>query len=147
MRTLPTTNASPGRPRDWPPPRAIPTDTSSTSLAELAGRLQLHPTFFCRAFKQLTGLSPPVICGIGLDCGFGSLSQFSAVFKRITGVSPRTGRAPRGLSDKVPGKTNIRQTVDIGLRLAAGIAAMEARLGVVHGSGFLTIDVQSTRCG
>ena len=86
--------------------------TKTPSLAELAERLQLNPTFFCRAFKQSTGLSPHryllvqrinrakemmkdqkrPLTEIGLDCGFGSLSQFSIVFKRITGVSPRSYR-------------------------------------------------------
>ena len=79
------------------------------SLAELAGPLRLHPTSFCRAFKQSTGLSPHryllehrvnrakgmmkdrkrTLTEIALDCGFSSSSQFSVVFKRITGVSPR----------------------------------------------------------
>ena len=79
------------------------------SLAEIAGPLRLHPTFFCRAFKQSTGLSPHryllehrvnrakemmkdrkrTLTEIALDCGFSSSSQFSIVFKRITGISPR----------------------------------------------------------
>jgi AraC-like DNA-binding protein len=83
--------------------------TKTPSLAELAGPLQLHPTSFCRAFKQSTGLSPHryllerrvnrakemmkdrkrTLTEIALDCGFSSSSQFSIVFKRITGVSPR----------------------------------------------------------
>ena len=82
------------------------------SLAELAGPLRLHPTSFCRAFKQSTGLSPHryllarrinrakemmkdqnrTLTEIALDCGFSSSSQFSIVFKRITGVSPRIYR-------------------------------------------------------
>ena len=86
--------------------------TKTPSLAELAGPLQLHPTSFCRAFKQSTGLSPHryllehrvnrakemmkdrkrTLTEIALDCGFSSSSQFSIVFKRITGVSPRNYR-------------------------------------------------------
>lgn len=86
--------------------------TKMPSLAELAGPLRLHPTSFCRAFKQSTGLSPHrylleyrvnrakemikdrkrTLTEIGLDCGFSSSSQFSIVFKRITGVSPRNYR-------------------------------------------------------
>jgi AraC-like DNA-binding protein len=82
------------------------------SLAELARPLGLHPTSFCRAFKQSTGLSPHryflahrinrakemmkdpnrTLTEIALDCGFSSSSQFSIVFKRITGVSPRICR-------------------------------------------------------
>jgi AraC-like DNA-binding protein len=86
--------------------------TKTPSTAELAGPLQLHPTFFCRAFKKSTGLTPHryllarrikrakemmkdesrTLTEIALDCGFGSSSQFSTVFKRLTGVSPRTYR-------------------------------------------------------
>jgi AraC-like DNA-binding protein len=83
--------------------------TKTPSLAEIAGPLRLHPTFFCRAFKQSTGLSPHryllehrvnrakemmkdqkrTLTEIALDCGFSGSSQFSVVFKRITGISPR----------------------------------------------------------
>jgi AraC-like DNA-binding protein len=86
--------------------------TKTPSLAEVAGPLQLHPTSFCRAFKQSTGLSPHryllehrvnrakemmkdgnrTLTGIALDCGFSSSSHFSVVFKRITGISPRNHR-------------------------------------------------------
>jgi AraC-like DNA-binding protein len=86
--------------------------TRTPSLAEIAGPLRLHPTFFCRAFKQSTGLSPHryllehrvnrakemmkdrrrTLTEIALDCGFSSSSQFSTVFKRIAGVSPRNYR-------------------------------------------------------
>jgi AraC-like DNA-binding protein len=86
--------------------------TKRPSLAELAAPLLLHPTSFCRAFKQSTGLSPHryllthrinrakemmkdqnrTLTEIALDCGFSSSSQFSVVFKRITGVSPQIYR-------------------------------------------------------
>lgn len=86
--------------------------TKTPSLVELAGLLRLHPTSFCRAFKQSTGLPPHryllvrrvnrgkemmkdqgrTLTEIALDCGFGSSSQFSVAFKRITGVSPRSYR-------------------------------------------------------
>jgi AraC family transcriptional regulator len=86
--------------------------TKSPSLAELAAPLRLHPTSFCRAFKQSTGLSPhryllthrinrakemmrdqnSTLTEIAMDCGFSSSSQFSVVFKRITGVSPQKYR-------------------------------------------------------
>jgi transcriptional regulator GlxA family with amidase domain len=82
------------------------------SLTELARHLELHPASFCRAFKQSTGLSPHqyllsyrVDCAkemmrdenrslteIALDCGFGSSAQFSVVFRRIVGMSPREYR-------------------------------------------------------
>jgi AraC-like DNA-binding protein len=84
----------------------------SPSLTELARHLELHPASFCRAFKQSTGLSPHryllshrVDCAkemmreenrslteIALDCGFGSSAQFSVVFRRIVGMSPREYR-------------------------------------------------------
>jgi len=86
--------------------------TKTPTLAELARPLRLHPTSFCRAFKQSTGLSPHrfllvqrinrakemmkdqkrTLTEIGLDCGFSSSSHFSVVFKRVTGVSPRIYR-------------------------------------------------------
>jgi AraC-like DNA-binding protein len=86
--------------------------TKTPSLAELARPLRLHPAFFCRAFKQSTGLSPHryllvhrinrakemmkdqnrTLTQIALDCGFGGSSKFSTIFKRITGVSPRIYR-------------------------------------------------------
>jgi AraC family transcriptional regulator len=86
--------------------------TKTPSLAEIAAPLRLQPTSFCRAFKQSTGLSPHryllehrvnrakemmkdrkrTLTEIALDCGFSSSSQFSIVFKRITGVSPRNYR-------------------------------------------------------
>jgi AraC-like DNA-binding protein len=82
------------------------------TLAEVAELIGLHPTSFCRGFKQSTGLPPHrymlvhrVNCAkkmmddqrlsltqIALDCGFGSSSQFSVVFKKITGMSPREYR-------------------------------------------------------
>jgi AraC family transcriptional regulator len=88
-------------------------DLSKTpSLIDLAGPLHLHPTSFCRAFKQSTGLSPHrylltqrinrakemmkdqkrTLTEIALDCGFSGSSQFSVVFKRVAGVSPRIFR-------------------------------------------------------
>jgi AraC-like DNA-binding protein len=86
--------------------------TKTPSLAEIAGPLRMHPTFFCRAFKQSTGRSPHryllehrvnrakemmkdqkrTLTEIALDCGFSGSSQFSIVFKRITGLSPRDYR-------------------------------------------------------
>jgi AraC family transcriptional regulator len=82
------------------------------SLTELARHLQLHPTSLCRAFKQSTGLtthryllSYRINCAkemmrdqartlteIAFDCGFSSSSQFSLVFRRIVGTSPREYR-------------------------------------------------------
>jgi AraC-like DNA-binding protein len=87
-------------------PPEVPT---LTEVAELIG---LHPTSFCRGFKQSMGLSPHRymlvhrvsrakemmgdqrlnLTEIALDCGFSSSSQFSVVFKKITGMSPREFR-------------------------------------------------------
>jgi AraC family transcriptional regulator len=86
--------------------------TKTPSLAELAEPLRLHPTSFCHAFKQSTGLSPHryllarrvnrakelmkdqtrTLTEIALDCGFNGSSHFSIVFKRIAGVSPQVYR-------------------------------------------------------
>jgi AraC-like DNA-binding protein len=83
--------------------------SEAPTLAELARALKLHPTSVCRAFKQSTGLTPHrylLLCRvnrakemmknsdralteIALDCGFNGSSQFSVVFKRIEGISPR----------------------------------------------------------
>ena len=81
-------------------------------LSEIAETINLHPTSFCRAFKQSTGMPPHryllvhrtnqakkmmedrslTLTQIALDCGFSSSSQFSAAFKRIVGVPPRAFR-------------------------------------------------------
>jgi AraC family transcriptional regulator len=81
-------------------------------LAEVAELIGLHPTSFCRGFKQSTGLSPHrymlvhrvnrakemmddqrlSLTEIALECGFSSSSQFSVVFKKIAGMSPREFR-------------------------------------------------------
>ena len=86
--------------------------SEAPTLAELARPLKLHPTSFCRAFKQSTGQTPHrylLLCrvnrskemmkdldrtltDIALDCGFSSSAQFSVVFKRIEGISPRSFR-------------------------------------------------------
>jgi AraC-like DNA-binding protein len=86
--------------------------TKAPLLSEIAELINLHPTSFCRAFKQSTGVPPHryllihrtnqakrmmedrdrTLTQIALDCGFSSSSQFSAAFKRIVGVSPRAFR-------------------------------------------------------
>ncbi len=83
--------------------------SQAPTLASVAQALKLHPTSFCRAFKQSTGVTPhrylllcrvnrakqmmknsaQTLTGIALDCGFSGSSQFSVVFKRIEGMSPR----------------------------------------------------------
>lgn len=86
--------------------------TRAPLLSEIAESIHLHPTSFCRAFKQSTGMPPHryllvhrtnqakkmmedrslTLTQIALDCGFSSSSQFSAAFKRIVGVPPRAFR-------------------------------------------------------
>ena len=104
----------------WRLKRALDLLESSVSeaptLADIARPLKLHPTSFCRAFKQSTGLTPhrylllcrvnrakemmrnydQTLTEIALDCGFSSSSQFSVVFRRIEGVSPRSFRRSVG---------------------------------------------------
>jgi AraC family transcriptional regulator len=78
------------------------------SLTDLASHVGLHPTYFCRAFKRSMGVSPHryllerriarakemmtdhtmTLTQIALDCGFGTSSQLSVIFRRLTGVSP-----------------------------------------------------------
>ena len=85
---------------------------SMPTLTEVAELIGLHPATFCRSFKQSMGLSPHryllahrvnrakemmndqhlSLTDIALDCGFSSSSQFSVVFKKITGMSPREFR-------------------------------------------------------
>jgi AraC family transcriptional regulator len=82
------------------------------ALAELASHVGLHPSSFCRAFKQSIGVSPHrylieqridrakkmminqamSLTQIALECGFKGSSQFSVAFRRITGITPRVYR-------------------------------------------------------
>jgi AraC-like DNA-binding protein len=82
------------------------------SLSEISYSIGLTPASFSRAFKQSTGLPPHryllvhrvnrakemmkdhnrMLTQISLDCGFSCSSQFTAVFKRFVGKSPRAYR-------------------------------------------------------
>lgn len=82
------------------------------SVARLAEECALSRSYFTRAFKLSTGLSPhdwllrmrvekakalmrdtPLgLSQIGLDCGFADQSHFSRVFLRLTGMSPASWR-------------------------------------------------------
>lgn len=83
------------------------------SLREIAAAVGLSTFYFCRAFKNATGLSPyryvlelrterakqliaetnTPIAEIAALCGFNSPHQFSRTFAKLTGVAPRDYRA------------------------------------------------------
>ncbi len=80
------------------------------SLKELAAIAQISQYHFCRAFKQMTGLSPHQyliqqrverakqllqtgemsIGAVAIACGFAHQSHLHRHFKRLTGVTPKT---------------------------------------------------------
>ena len=82
------------------------------SLAELATIARLSPYHFCRAFKETVGepphryqmsrrieraktlLTTPTlsVSDVAAAVGYGSLSRFSALFRQVTGHSPRDYR-------------------------------------------------------
>jgi AraC family transcriptional regulator len=82
------------------------------SLAELAGIINVTPTYFASLFKQAMGISPHqyviqqrvkrsaemlkrtdlAIADIALQVGFSSQSHLTQQFKRITGLTPKQVR-------------------------------------------------------
>jgi AraC family transcriptional regulator len=82
------------------------------SLAELAAIARLSPYHFCRAFKETVGEPPHryqmnrrieqaktllakpslSVSDVATTVGYGSLSRFSALFRQVTGHSPRDYR-------------------------------------------------------
>jgi AraC family transcriptional regulator len=82
------------------------------SLAELAAIARLSPYHFCRAFKETVGQPPhryqmsrrieraktlltkPTlsVSDVAATVGYGSLSRFSALFRQVTGHTPRDYR-------------------------------------------------------
>jgi AraC family transcriptional regulator len=82
------------------------------SLAELAAIARLSPYHFCRAFKETVGEPPHryqmsrrieqaktllakpslSVSDVAVAVGYGSLSRFSALFRQVTGHSPRDYR-------------------------------------------------------
>jgi AraC family transcriptional regulator len=82
------------------------------SLAELAAIARLSPYHFCRAFKETVGEPPHryqmsrrikqakmlltkpslSVSDVAASVGYGSLSRFSALFRQVTGHSPRDYR-------------------------------------------------------
>jgi AraC-like DNA-binding protein len=86
--------------------------TSTRPIADLARRAGIHPTHFCRAFRQRTGLKPSAyrrrervnrasrlllntdaaISQIAIECGFTDQSHFTNTFRSATGLPPATYR-------------------------------------------------------
>lgn len=82
------------------------------SLTEIAENLEMSQYYFCRLFKQSTGVTPHqyliqqrverakqllrqpdlAITRIALECGFSNLSHFAKYFRKHTGVSPKRFR-------------------------------------------------------
>jgi AraC family transcriptional regulator len=82
------------------------------SLARLAQLVRLSPNYFCRAFSQSFGMPPhryhtyqrieraktllakpgATAIDVGLTVGYSEASAFSAVFRRVTGLTPSTYR-------------------------------------------------------
>jgi AraC family transcriptional regulator len=82
------------------------------SLAEIAGVINISPTYFANLFKRATGISPHqyvikqrverakelllktdlVIADIALRVGFSSQSHLNHQFKRLTGITPKQVR-------------------------------------------------------
>lgn len=82
------------------------------TLDEVADKINLTPTYLSRKFRKVTGTTfkeyltqirikqasqallttDDSITQIALDCGFGSSNYFKDIFKKMTGVSPRTYR-------------------------------------------------------
>lgn len=106
---------------DEAPPSAWVLDTyrfldenyqSPISLDQLAARAHISKGYLCRAFKKQMGLSvvqylterriqaamqllqntDDKILSVALDAGFGDLSHFNRIFKRLTGLSPTVYR-------------------------------------------------------
>jgi AraC family transcriptional regulator len=84
----------------------------NVSLSELANTLGMSQYYFCRLFKQSTGLSPHQylihqrieqakrllknpdlsITFIAMECGFANSSHFAKCFCRVTGMNPKQFR-------------------------------------------------------
>jgi AraC-like DNA-binding protein len=82
-------------------------------VGDLAAAVDLHPNYAMQLFRKAFGMSlldylaqhriahaqrllvttDAPVAAIALDCGFGSASQFYAVFRRVCGVAPGAYRA------------------------------------------------------
>lgn len=82
------------------------------SLEEVAGRINLSPTYLSRKFRKVTGVTfkeylnqirikqaiqallttDDTITKIAIDCGFSSSNYFKDIFRKTSGISPRAFR-------------------------------------------------------
>ena len=82
------------------------------SLVQIAGVINISPTYFASLFKSATGISPHqyvirqrverakllllktdlMIADIALQVGFSSQSHLTQQFKRLTGMTPKRAR-------------------------------------------------------
>ncbi len=86
--------------------------SENVSLAEISAELAMSQYYFCRLFKQSTGMTPHAyliqqrverskqllkqtewtINNIAIECGFANPSHFAKCFRRYTGISPKQFR-------------------------------------------------------
>jgi len=86
--------------------------SENVSLAEISAELGMSQYYFCRLFKQSTGMTPHAyliqqrverskqllkqtewtINNIAIECGFANPSHFAKCFRRYTGISPKQFR-------------------------------------------------------
>lgn len=86
--------------------------TEEVSLAEISAELGMSQYYFCRLFKQSTGMTPHTylvqqrverskqllkqaegtINDIAIECGFANPSHFAKCFRQYTGISPKQFR-------------------------------------------------------
>ena len=82
------------------------------SLAAIAAELDMSQYYFCRLFKQSTGMTPhqyliqqrverakqllkqpeQTVTSIAIECGFANQSHFAKQFRQHTGVTPKQFR-------------------------------------------------------
>jgi AraC-like DNA-binding protein len=92
------------------------------TIADVARECRLTPSYFAKAFRRTTGMSPHQYlmnlrvreakglllsstlppAGIAIICGFGDQSYFTRVFSRSAGTSPGAWRRAMAQSTAVP---------------------------------------------
>ena len=103
----------------------MPSDTglaTRLSIADVARKCRLTQSYFAKAFRRTTGMSPHQNltdlrvqeakslllsstlppAGIAIICGFGDQSYFTRVFSRSAGTSPGAWRRAMAQSTAVP---------------------------------------------